>query len=85
MPESGVGSEVHVGKRTIGVAARERTPIRLGYALQEYRSGQPPGKGLPTMGMASRWRRRSPFPGFADAASQPDVPLVVAGRLRGVL
>lgn len=35
--QSGVGSEVCMGEGIVGVAARERTPIRIEYAVQEYR------------------------------------------------
>src|SRR5690606_38234357 len=33
---SGVGSEIRLGEGIIGVVARERTPIRIGYAAHEY-------------------------------------------------
>ena len=84
-PESGVGSEVHIGEGIIGVAARERTPIRIGYAVQEYRYGQATRQRFVNSGDGIALETEIPFPGLADAGSQLAVPLVVADRLLGVL
>lgn len=35
-PDSGVGSEIALGDDVIGVAARERAPIRIGHMSAEY-------------------------------------------------
>jgi len=81
-PRSGVGSEIGVGEGIIGVAARERTPIRIGQAAHEYlytraaRQSFADGDGLGT---------EIPFPGLADSGSQLAVPLVAGPRLLGVL
>jgi adenylate cyclase len=80
-----VGSEVHIGEGIIGVAARERTPIRIGYAVQEYRYGQATRQRFVNSGDGIALETEIPFPGLADAGSQLAVPLVVADRLLGVL
>ena len=83
--ESGVGSEIHMGEGIIGVAAQQRTPIRIGYAAQEYLysrmtrmefAGNEPTLALET---------EIPFPGLADSRSQLAVPVVFRQRLLGVL
>jgi adenylate cyclase len=78
--ESGVGSEVALGEGVIGVAAQERTPIRIGYLTGDYAysralrqsAGDDAGKEIP-------------FPGLAAPHSQLAVPIVSGQRLLGVL
>ncbi|MCZ7525855.1 MAG: GAF domain-containing protein [Acidimicrobiia bacterium] len=80
----GVGSEVAVGEGIIGMAAARCAPVRLG--------------SLGQMGKYSRTVRRSfertggigpdreiPLPGLPDADSRVAVPMLVGGRLVGVL
>ena len=38
--DSGVGSEIPLGHGVVGVAARERAPIRIGHATTEYAYGR---------------------------------------------
>jgi adenylate cyclase len=78
---SGVGSEIGLGEGVVGVAARERTPIRIGHMTSEYGYNRAirantPG-GAPDVEI--------PLPGLADPRSQLAVPLVVGPRLLGVL
>ncbi|MGE0330571.1 MAG: GAF domain-containing protein [Ramlibacter sp.] len=82
---SGVGSEIDMGEGVVGVAARERTPVRIGHMTSAY--------------LYSRAMRRSlhdnvpdidpatdiPYPGLAQPHSQLAVPVLSAGRLLGVL
>jgi adenylate cyclase len=84
-PQSGVGSELHLGEGIVGVAARERTPIRIGYAVQEYRYIQATRQRFAASESGAALETEIPFPGLADAGSQLAVPLVLAGRLLGVL
>ncbi len=82
---SGVGSEIPVGHGVIGVAARERTAVRIGHmthaasyshAVRSSMQADAPGLQLET---------EIPFPGLAAPRSQLALPIVSAGRLLGVL
>jgi hypothetical protein len=83
--ESGVGSEVCMGEGIVGVAAAARTPIRIGFAVQEYRYSLAARQRFKLSGDAEALETEIPFPGLADAGSQMAVPIVLAGRLLGVL
>lgn len=75
---SGVGAEVALGEGIIGVAARERIPVRINYRTGDYayqaamRSAE---SAVPVI----------PLPLLAEAHSQIAVPLVHDDRLLGVL
>jgi adenylate cyclase len=78
---SGIGSEIRIGDGVIGVAARERTPIRISHLSAEYSynaaiRANSPGSGTDI---------EIPFAGLADACSQLAVPLLAGPRLAGVL
>jgi adenylate cyclase len=83
--QSGVGSEVRVGEGIVGVAAGARTPIRIGYAVQEYRYSQATRQGFVDSADGDALETEIPFPGLADAGSQLALPLTLGGRLLGVL
>lgn len=78
---SGVGSEIGFGQGVIGVAARERTPIRISHMTSEYRYNRAIREnttdGEPDVEI--------PLPGIADPRSQLAVPLVAGPHLLGVL
>ncbi|MFD2366819.1 GAF domain-containing protein [Pseudoduganella sp. GCM10020061] len=78
---SGVGSEIGIGEGVIGVAARERTPIRIGHMTSEYSYNRAirdnTDGGAPDVEI--------PLPGLADPRSQLAVPLASGARLLGVL
>lgn len=84
-PESGVGSEVGIGEGVIGVAARERTPIRLGYAAQEYLYSRAVREGFEKSAGSDALESAIPFPGLSESGSQLAVPLTYGERLLGVL
>ncbi|HET9664779.1 MAG TPA: GAF domain-containing protein, partial [Burkholderiales bacterium] len=80
-PHSGVGSEIALGAGVIGVAAREKTPIRIGYMTSDYaytRAQRPHGE-------EGSGEKEIPFPGLAAPHSQLAVPIVNGSRLLGVL
>lgn len=84
-PESGIGSEVRIGEGILGIAALERTPIRIGYAVQEYRYCLATRQRFADNGDGASLETEIPLPGLQDAGSQMAVPLTAAGRLLGVL
>jgi hypothetical protein len=83
--ESGVGSEIRIGEGIIGVAARERTPIRIGYAAQEYLYSRVMRRSFERSADSDALETEIPFPGLPDSSSQLAVPLTLGPRLLGVL
>ena len=82
---SGVGSEIEIGHGVIGVAARERTPVRISHmtnaasyshAVRSSMRETEPGLVLDT---------EICFPGLPEPHSQLAVPIVSSGRLLGAL
>jgi len=82
-PDSGVGSEIPFGHGVIGVAARERAPIRIGHATVEYAYGRAMREAALREGIALE--TEIPLPGLADSRSQLAVPIEAFGQLIGVL
>lgn len=77
---SGVGSEIALGHGVIGVAARERTPIRINHMTTAQRYNQAMRQGLDGVGSTD-----IPYPGMPQPRSQLAVPLLSADRVLGVL
>ncbi len=84
-PESGIGSEIPVGKGVIGICARERTPIRIGFMTSEYAYGRTVRESLVADGRVDALETAIPLPGLANASSQLAVPITAIDRLIGVL
>jgi adenylate cyclase len=82
---SGVGSEVALGEGVIGVAARERTPIRITHMTTEYAYGRAVRDSARLSGLSGAEATEIPFPGLAEPHSQLAVPILVGRRLAGVL
>jgi adenylate cyclase len=82
---SGVGSEIAMGEGVIGVAARERTPVRIRHMTNAYLYSRAMRSSLeanvPDLGLQTD----IPYPGLAEPHSQLAVPIVSTGRLLGVL
>jgi adenylate cyclase len=81
--DSGVGSEIPIGHGVIGVAARERTPIRIGHATADYAYGRAIRETALREGMALE--TEIPMPGLPESRSQLAVPIEAFGQLIGVL
>lgn len=77
-PASGVGAEVALGEGLIGVAARERVPVRINHRTTDYTYHA----ALRVAGPATP---RIALPVLTDAHSQIAVPVVDGERLLGVL
>ena len=82
-PTSGVGSEIRMGQGVVGVAARERTPVRISHMTnaaaytQAIRSSFEQEGGGPVAEI--------PYPGLPEPHSQLAVPVLSAGRLLGAI
>jgi adenylate cyclase len=83
--ESGVGSEIPLGHGVIGVAARERTPIRIGHMSSEYAYSRAIRENAEQSGWADALETAIPLPGLPESRSQLAVPIVDRERLLGVL
>jgi adenylate cyclase len=82
---SGVGSEIPFGHGVIGVAARERTPIRISYMTTEYAYGRAIRESALASGLGDRLETEIPLPGLPASHSQLAVPVAAGGRLAGML
>jgi adenylate cyclase len=82
---SGVGSEIPFGQGVIGVAARERTPIRIGHMTSEYAYSRAIRENLRENSGSAAIELEIPLPGLTDPHSQMAVPVIACQRLLGVL
>jgi putative methionine-R-sulfoxide reductase with GAF domain len=83
--ESGVGSEIAFGCGVIGVAAEQRTPIRISHMTAEYSYGRAIRESVLKAGMGSHLETAIPLPGLADSRSQLAVPIIASRQLLGIL
>lgn len=82
--ESGVGSEISLGDGVIGVAARERTPIRISHMSSEYAYSRAIRDNALHGGVGTL-ETAIPLPGLGESRSQLAVPMLAGERLIGVL
>lgn len=83
---SGVGSEIALGEGVIGVAARQRVPVRISHLTSEQAYMQAVREHLPPHQPGNAGAAREiPWPGLAEPHSQLAVPLLACGELVGVL
>jgi adenylate cyclase len=80
-----VGSEIPLGHGVIGVAARERTPIRIGHMNSEYAYGRAVRESAARSDWAGALETEIPLPGLPESRSQLAVPIIACQRLLGVL
>jgi adenylate cyclase len=81
---SGVGSEIALGSGVIGVAARVRTPIRIGHMSSEYAYNRAIRANALSGGM-NALETAIPLPGLPESRSQLAAPMLAGERLVGVL
>ena len=84
-PQSGIGSEIPVGAGVIGICARERIPIRIGFMTSEYGYGRTIRDGVEADGQGDSLETAIPLPGLPEARSQMAVPVTAFDHLLGVL
>ncbi|AMO22914.1 hypothetical protein GCM10027034_34160 [Ramlibacter solisilvae] len=84
-PTSGVGSEIGLGQGVIGMAARERTPVRIMHMTNAYLYSQAMRSSLEGSAPDAAAGPEIPYPGLKEPHSQLAVPVMSAGRLLGVL
>lgn len=84
-PTSGVGSEICFGHGVIGVAARERTPVRITHMTNAYLYSQAMRSSFEANVPDIEAATEIPYPGLAEPHSQLAVPVLSGGRLLGVL
>lgn len=82
---SGIGSELAVGQGVVGVAARERVPIRIGHMTADTDYGTAIRDQALRQGLSREPATEIPFPGLSSPESQIAVPIVCGGRAAGVL
>ncbi|MDI1341084.1 GAF domain-containing protein [Polaromonas sp.] len=82
---SGVGSEIEMGHGVIGVAARERTPVRIMHMTSAYLYSHAIRSSLRDHAPSLLLDTDIPYPGLTEPHSQLAVPIESAGRLLGVL
>jgi putative methionine-R-sulfoxide reductase with GAF domain len=82
---SGVGSEIDMGQGVIGMAARERTPVRIMHMTNAYQYSAAIRSSLQEDSADLALDMDIPWPGLDAPHSQLAVPILSAGRLLGVL
>lgn len=84
-PTSGVGSEIEVGHGVIGVAARERSPIRIGHMTMDYSYGAAIRDRALSIGMNWSEATEIPYPSLPAPESQIALPILSGRTMVGVL
>ena len=79
------GFEVAVGEGIIGVAARERIPIRICFLAPEYSYVQAVKSAALASGLEPTLETEIPFPGLDQPRSQLALPILSGDRLYGVI
>ncbi len=83
--ESGVGFEVAFGEGVIGVAAKEKAPIRIGHMTSDYRYNATLADTAQRAGLLSTRPIEIGFPGLSSPGSQIALPIAIGKTLSGIL
>jgi hypothetical protein len=84
-PTSGIGSEIEIGHGVIGVAARERVPIRIGHMTLDYSYGAAIRDRARSVGVNWSEATEIPYPGLPAPESQIALPILTGQVVSGVL
>jgi pyridoxamine 5'-phosphate oxidase-like protein/GAF domain-containing protein len=84
-PSSGAGAEIPYGVGVIGIAARERVPIRIMFPAAEYAYGRAIREQASAQGLTDHLETAIPPPGLPEPASQLAIPIFGCDRLLAVL
>jgi adenylate cyclase len=84
-PNSGVGAEIEIGQGVIGVAAQHATAIRINHMTQELAYSHAIRSSSLEAGLGDRIETEIPMPGLPESRSQLAVPIILGGRVAGVL
>jgi adenylate cyclase len=82
---SGIGSEIALGEGVIGVAAQQRTPIRINYMAQEYLYSHAVRRSMASANAHYTLETEIPLPGLRASRSQLALPITLCSRLLGML
>lgn len=82
---SGIGAEIPLGTGVIGVAAQQQTPIRIMYLTGQYAYNRAVRENLMKDNANLELETEIPFAGLPDPHSQLAAPIILNGRLLGVL
>ncbi|MDM0045753.1 GAF domain-containing protein [Variovorax dokdonensis] len=82
---SGIGAEIEMGHGVIGVAARERTPVRISHMTHAASYSHAVRASMQEVEPGLLLHTDIPFPGLDEPSSQLAVPIISANRLMGVL
>ena len=77
--QAGVGSEIALGCGVIGVAAEQRTPIRVPHMTADYSYGRAVRESVERAGLGTQLETAIPLPGLPHSRSQLAVPIVGGG------
>ncbi|HYP85713.1 GAF domain-containing protein [Variovorax sp.] len=83
--QSGIGAEIEMGHGVIGVAARERTPVRISHMTHAASYSHAVRASMQEIEPGLCLQTDIAFPGLAQPRSQLAVPLLSSNRLLGVL
>lgn len=81
---SGIGSEIPLGAGVVGVAAKARTPIRIGHMTHDYSYSRAVRASIEARQLDDL-EMEIPFPGLESPDSQLAIPVVQGDELLGVL